>query len=283
VRLNNSHIYLKPFPANLQDAAKINILEDAAWKQEDEGHIPYQAGGLPEKPAQLWQEKDSCWILDENPLFVLQIDFLFDAPFGRAQIPTCLTQTSAQGKTPLIEPRQNVPAMLIYPDWYGNICGEQETLRGTMKQELLDTKFMSEAVAEARKASLAGEVPVGAVVVLGDEIIARAYNCKESDNDPTAHAEILAIREAARHVGAWRLSGATIYVTLEPCPMCAGAIVQARLDRLVYGAADPKTGAAGTIFDIPRDLRLNHWVSVTGGVMAEEAGTLLEEFFANRR
>lgn len=156
-------------------------------------------------------------------------------------------------------------------------------LRRTMKQELLDTKFMGEAITEARKASLAGEVPVGAVVVLGDEIIARAYNCKESDGDPTAHAEILAIREAARHVGAWRLSGATIYVTLEPCPMCAGAIVQARLDRLVYGAADPKTGAAGTIFDIPRDLRLNHWVNVTGGVMSEEAGALLEEFFANRR
>ncbi|HHY63130.1 MAG TPA: nucleoside deaminase [Firmicutes bacterium] len=142
---------------------------------------------------------------------------------------------------------------------------------------------MSEAMAQAHEASLAGEVPVGAVVVMGDEVIARAQNRKESDKDPTAHAEILAIREAANRIGSWRLSGATIYVTLEPCPMCAGAIVQARLDRLVYGAADPKTGAAGTIFDLPRDMRLNHWVSVTGGVMAEEAGTLLEKFFSNKR
>ncbi len=180
-------------------------------------------------------------------------------------------------------PGGNAEVVLIYPHRYGNICGEQRMLHRTMKQELLDVKFMSEAMAQAHEASLAGEVPVGAVVVMGDEVIARAQNRKESDKDPTAHAEILAIREAANRIGSWRLSGATIYVTLEPCPMCAGAIVQARLDRLVYGAADPKTGAAGTIFDLPRDMRLNHWVSVTGGVMAEEAGALLEKFFSNKR
>ncbi len=147
----------------------------------------------------------------------------------------------------------------------------------------LDRGFMREALAEAHKAACAGEAPVGALVVLGGEIIARAYNLKESLNDPTAHAELLAIREAAAALGAWRLTGSTLYVTLEPCPMCAGAIVQARMERLVYGAYDLKAGAAGTLLDIPRDMRLNHWVSVTGGVLAAECGALLEEFFASRR
>lgn len=147
----------------------------------------------------------------------------------------------------------------------------------------LDRVFMREAIAEARKAAKAGEAPVGAVVVAGGEIIARAHNLKESLNDPTAHAEVLAVREAAIALGSWRLAGATLYATLEPCPMCAGAIVQARMGRLVYGAYDPKAGAAGTLLDIPRDMRLNHWVSVTGGVLAPECAALLEEFFANRR
>lgn len=147
----------------------------------------------------------------------------------------------------------------------------------------LDRVLMREAIAEARKAACAGEAPVGAVIVLEGEIIAQAHNLKESLGDPTAHAEILAIRGAARALGAWRLSGATLYVTLEPCPMCAGAIVQARMDRLVYGAYDAKAGAAGTLLDIPRDMRLNHWVSVTGGVLAEECGAILASFFADRR
>ena len=147
----------------------------------------------------------------------------------------------------------------------------------------LDRGFMREAMAEAQKAGNAGEAPVGAVVVLGGEIIARAHNLKEPLSDPTAHAELLAIREAAAALGAWRLTGAVLYATLEPCPMCAGAIVQARMERLVYGAHDSKAGAAGTLLDIPRDMRLNHWVSVTGGVLAPECGALLEEFFANRR
>ena len=153
-----------------------------------------------------------------------------------------------------------------------------------MNEQLeLDRSFMREAIAEARKAACAGEAPVGAVIVLGGEIIARAHNLKESLGDPTAHAEILAMREAARFLGAWRLTGATLYVTLEPCPMCAGAVVQARMERLVYGAYDPKAGAAGTLLDIPRDMRLNHWVSVTGGVLAEECGAMLAGFFADRR
>ena len=153
-----------------------------------------------------------------------------------------------------------------------------------MNEQLeLDRSFMREAIAEARKAACAREAPVGAVIVVGGEIIARAHNLKESMGDPTAHAEVLAIREAAGAIGAWRLSGATLYVTLEPCPMCAGAIVQARMERLVYGAYDAKAGAAGTLLDIPRDMRLNHWVSVTGGVLAEECGAMLAEFFASRR
>jgi len=147
----------------------------------------------------------------------------------------------------------------------------------------LDRSVMREAIAEARKAACAGEAPVGAVIVAGGKIIARAHNLKESLGDPTAHAEILAIQEAAQFLGAWRLLGATLYVTLEPCPMCAGAIVQARMERLVYGAYDPKAGAAGTLLDIPRDMRLNHWVSVTGGVLADECGAMLAGFFADRR
>ena len=147
----------------------------------------------------------------------------------------------------------------------------------------LDRSLMREAIAEARRAACAGEAPVGAVIVLGGKIIARAHNLKESLGDPTAHAEVLAIRQAAGSLGAWRLSGATLYVTLEPCPMCAGAIVQARMERLVYGAYDPKAGAAGTLLDIPRDMRLNHWVSVTGGVLAEECGAIMAGFFSDCR
>ncbi len=128
------------------------------------------------------------------------------------------------------------------------------------------------------------EVPVGAVVLgPGGDVLARAHNQRESDADPTAHAEILAIRAAARAIGSWRLEGCTLVVTLEPCPMCAGAVVAARIGRVVYGAADPKAGAAGTLWDIPRDRRLNHRAEVIGGVLAEECAALLREFFARRR
>ncbi|MEA4884574.1 MAG: tRNA adenosine(34) deaminase TadA [Clostridia bacterium] len=147
----------------------------------------------------------------------------------------------------------------------------------------LDAKFMRLAIEEARTAGQAGEVPVGAVIVARGEVLARAHNRRETDGDPTAHAEICAIRMAAAACGSWRLSDATIYVTLEPCPMCAGAIVQARMERLVYGASDPKAGAAGTLWDIPRDMRLNHWVAVTAGVLADSCGAMLGEFFAQRR
>jgi tRNA(adenine34) deaminase len=143
--------------------------------------------------------------------------------------------------------------------------------------------FMHIALSEARMAADNGEVPVGAVIERGGEIIAAAGNEREEKKDPTAHAEMIAIRLAAEKFGAWRLSGCTIYVTIEPCPMCAGAIYQARMDRLVYGATDDKAGAAGTLFDIVRDDRLNHQVEVIGGVLAEDSARLLREFFTSRR
>ena len=138
------------------------------------------------------------------------------------------------------------------------------------------------ALAEA--ASAGPDVPVGAVVLgAAGEPIARAHNRREAAADPTAHAEILAIRQAAAVTGGWRLTGCTIVVTLEPCAMCAGAVTAARLDRLVYGAADPKAGAAGSLWDLVRDRRLGHVPEVIGGVLAAESGALLGEFFAARR
>jgi tRNA(adenine34) deaminase len=139
------------------------------------------------------------------------------------------------------------------------------------------------ALEEARAAAGGGDVPVGAVVVRGDEVVARAGNARERERDPTAHAEILALRNAARAVGNWHLEGCTLYVTLEPCAMCAGALVLARIDRLVFGAADPKAGFAGSLDDIVRDGRLNHEVEVTVGVLAQECGEVLRAFFAERR
>jgi len=143
---------------------------------------------------------------------------------------------------------------------------------------------MDAALAEARAAAAAGEVPVGAVVVAaGGELLARAGNRREGDRDPLAHAELLALREAARSAGGWRLEGATLYVTLEPCAMCAGAIVLARVARLVYGASDPKAGFCGSLGDLVRDPRLNHRAEVVAGVGAAESGRLLKEFFAALR
>jgi tRNA(adenine34) deaminase len=128
------------------------------------------------------------------------------------------------------------------------------------------------------------DVPVGAVVLdRAGTIIGRAHNRREADADPTAHAEIVAIRQAAREIGGWRLAGCTLVVTLEPCTMCAGAIVAARMERLVYGAPDPEAGAAGSLWDVLRDRRLGHRVEVIGGVLAGECGDLLREFFARRR
>ena len=149
--------------------------------------------------------------------------------------------------------------------------------------EMMDETWMAEALAEARLAAAEGEVPIGAVVVCEGRIVGRGRNARERLHDPTAHAEMLALQEAARTLGRWRLTGASIYATLEPCPMCAGALVNARIDRLVYAVPDPKAGAAGTLFDVPRDPRLNHRVEVSIGVLAEECSELLKEFFRERR
>src|SRR2546430_4717779 len=142
---------------------------------------------------------------------------------------------------------------------------------------------MAGALAEPRRPAAEGEVPIGAVVVHAGRVVGRGRNARETRRDPTAHAEVLALQEAARALGRWRLTGATVYATLEPCPMCAGALVNARVDRLVYAVADPKAGAAGTLFDILRDPRLNHRVEVASGVLAEECGALLSGFFRQRR
>lgn len=142
---------------------------------------------------------------------------------------------------------------------------------------------MELALRQAESALRRGEIPIGAVLVQEGRIVAQNHNRREELCDATAHAEVLVIREAGRILGGWRLPGATLYVTVEPCPMCAGALVQARVERLVYGAADPKGGAAGTLYDIVRDGRLNHRLVVTGGVMERRCAALLREFFRTRR
>ncbi len=143
---------------------------------------------------------------------------------------------------------------------------------------------MRNALAEAELAAATGDVPVGAVVLGSDgEALARAHNEREATGDPTAHAEIVALRAAARALAGWRLSGCTLVVTLEPCTMCAGAVVQARVDRLVYGAADPKAGAAGSLWDVVRDPRLNHRPEVLSEVLAQECAEPLTRFFHGRR
>src|SRR4051795_5240817 len=146
-----------------------------------------------------------------------------------------------------------------------------------------DEAFMRLAIAEAERALEHGDVPIGAVVVRDGEVIGAGRNERELDQDPTAHAEILALRRAARAVGHWRVLDSTLYVTLEPCAMCAGAIVLARMPRVVYGAVDPKAGAAGSVLDILADPRLNHRPQVTGGILEAECAALLKEFFAERR
>jgi tRNA(adenine34) deaminase len=146
-----------------------------------------------------------------------------------------------------------------------------------------DQEAMHLALAEARAAGEAGEVPVGAVVVLGGRVVSAVGNRREQLGDPTAHAEVLALRQAAAALGSWRLEGATLYVTLEPCIMCAGAMLAARIDRVVYGAANSDAGACGTLYNVCVDPRLNHEITVTHGVEAQAATALLEEFFAARR
>ena len=142
---------------------------------------------------------------------------------------------------------------------------------------------MQMAIEQARIAEDNGDVPIGAIVVCENQIIGKAYNQREQLQDPTAHAEIIALTQAAAALENWHLNGCTIYVTLEPCPMCAGALVLARMDRLVYGCDDPKAGACKSLYNIVQDERLNHRLEMTSGVLAEQCGQLLQEFFANRR
>ncbi|MDX1661073.1 MAG: tRNA adenosine(34) deaminase TadA [Gemmatimonadota bacterium] len=144
-------------------------------------------------------------------------------------------------------------------------------------------EWMEAALDEARRSEANGEVPVGAVVVHEERIVGRGGNRTETLKDPTAHAEIFAIREAAAAIGSWRLLGCAIYVTLEPCAMCAGALVLSRIDRLVYGADDPKAGMVGSLANVVQDPRLNHRVEVERGILAEECGELLRAFFRKRR
>jgi tRNA(adenine34) deaminase len=146
-----------------------------------------------------------------------------------------------------------------------------------------DEEFMSLALAEAEKALLAGEVPVGAIVVRGGEVIASAHNGPVGLKDPSAHAEILALRRAAAAEGNYRLAGVTLYVTIEPCLMCAGALVHARVSRLVFGAPDPKGGAVVSLYGVLQDARLNHRVEVTGGVLREACSEILSRFFREKR
>ena len=146
-----------------------------------------------------------------------------------------------------------------------------------------DKEFMGLALELAREAGAAGEVPVGALVVWGGEVVGRGFNQPVGRHDPTAHAEIMALRDAATRLGNYRLPGCSLYVTLEPCAMCAGAIMHARIDRVVFGARDPKTGAAGSIIDLFAESRLNHHATIVGGVLAEECGGLLSSFFGARR
>jgi tRNA(adenine34) deaminase len=152
-----------------------------------------------------------------------------------------------------------------------------------MKQVELDRQFMQQALEQAGLAALAGEVPVGAVIVRNGEVIARAFNQPITKHDPSAHAEMLALRQAALSAENYRLPSTTLYVTLEPCTMCAGAMLHARVDRIVYGAADPKTGAAGSVLDVFSSKQINHQTVVEGGVMAQECGQLLRNFFKERR
>ncbi len=146
-----------------------------------------------------------------------------------------------------------------------------------------DIAFMRLALEEARLAAAEGEVPIGAVVVCGGEVVARAHNRRELDEDPSAHAEFSAMIAASRALGRWRLTGCTVYVTLEPCLMCAGLMVNARVDRCVFGAPDPKGGAVGTLYDVSHDMRLNHEFEVTSGVLQEECAAVLRNFFRERR
>ncbi|SDD95478.1 tRNA adenosine(34) deaminase TadA [Sporomusa acidovorans] len=146
-----------------------------------------------------------------------------------------------------------------------------------------DNYYMGLALAEAQKAFALGEVPIGAVLIMDNQVVARGHNRRETWHDSTAHAEVIAIREACQKLNRWRLTGATLYVTIEPCPMCAGALVMSRVDRLVYGSPDYKAGAVESLFNIVQNPALNHRLAVTAGVRADECTTLMKDFFRSRR
>ncbi|WP_213974203.1 tRNA adenosine(34) deaminase TadA [Tepidanaerobacter acetatoxydans] len=153
----------------------------------------------------------------------------------------------------------------------------------TLECQKDDFFFMRQAIQEAKRAMEIDEVPIGAVIVKADEVIARAHNLRETLQDATAHAELLAIRKACEVLGTWRLEGCTLYVTLEPCPMCAGAVILSRVDRLVFGAKDPKGGACGSLMNLPADERFNHRPKIAAGIMADECGNILKKFFQDKR
>jgi len=150
-------------------------------------------------------------------------------------------------------------------------------------EQTIDEFYMKEAIKEANKAEAIDEVPIGAVLVMDGKIVARAHNLRETEQNAVAHAELLAIDQACREIGTWRLEESTLYVTLEPCPMCAGAIILSRVKRVVYGAADPKGGCAGTLMNLLEDDRFNHQSEVTSGVLEKECGQLLSDFFRKIR
>ena len=152
-----------------------------------------------------------------------------------------------------------------------------------MIREKNDQQWMLKAIEEAKKAEQIGEVPIGAIIVRDNEIIGRGFNLRETSHDPTAHAELVAIRDACERIGAWRLLECTLYVTLEPCPMCAGAIVQSRIKRVVYGTHDPKAGCAGTLMNLLQEPRFNHETELTYGVLQPECALLLTQFFRRLR
>lgn len=156
-------------------------------------------------------------------------------------------------------------------------------LANHMQPQYRDTHYMQLALREAALAPAIGEIPIAAVLVYKDEVLAAAHNRREVSQDPTAHAEMVVIRKAAEQLRTWRLTDTTLYVTLEPCSMCTGAIIQSRIARLVFGAWDPKAGACGSIFDIPAERRLNHRVEVLGGILEQESQALLQQFFQQLR
>lgn len=168
-------------------------------------------------------------------------------------------------------------------DKNGEKNGEKTIVKSEQNSAARDEEYMRLALSEAAAAAAEGEVPIGAVVVCDGEVIASAHNRREVDNSPSAHAEFLAMEEASRVLKRWRLTGCTVYVTLEPCLMCAGLMVNSRIDRCVFGACDPKGGALGTLYDISCDPRLNHEFQVTSGVLADEASAQLKAFFRERR